>query len=534
MAGDNGPTASALGSGSYSHACLVSNSSWTAALVNWSSREQAFLRCLGITAGRAALIAYAVRTGLAALPGLLRGRFAETLLQKSLWLRPDSLRLAVFFGSFSGAHALVSGRLGMPDWASGLVSGLALGLAPAGARMPVALFGFVRALEVCGRWLWARGLVPRVPHADCLVMVLASVQCVYAWIFEPQSLDPSYLSFLYRFGGHPIPVVRAVCANTRGLPVDEATVLPLLERKGLCSEWSAPEFCGPRGGHWCQLAHCDTPSCFGGYLGFWTKSYRHCVRLYTPVFLAQLAFTVARRLLRKRVPQPEAEGPLVEVSETASRCDGPVGVVGASAKLQQQQQQKSLPPSSLWANLKDTWSKLVYAPAGAPWPRWLRARILSCTAGVLRSAAFLATYCSNGWGSVCAYRVLRGSVHPSAGQSLSPACSSQCACRMSLLVAHRILLIRSVFFASFGCRHVERVLVRRVCPDRGTRPPHRAWPLRTHACPAKCREPLVTVAATTVRTSPGKTTALDSAPGDLRRASVRGQLSLPAALPGRR
>lgn len=396
---------------------------WLASLLHrhgskyFEGRHTAAWKQQGWLALRASLLAYGIKTALVILPQLARGRIRSLaqFLNRKIWFPSSTLRLAGFFGSFVLAHASME-SLRLPAWSSGLAAGLTLAIAPRSNRLPIALFGFVRALEVFGRWLCTEGYFPRMEHGDTILMTLASIQCVYAWIYEPQSLDPSYLSFLYKFGGHPIPIVKAVCANTRGLPVQEAEVFPILRKQGLCTEWDDPRFCIPRGGHWCQLAHPASTSCTASYLRFWIRSYRQSLGLYTPVFLLPLVLRLTQRLKgskgrnsrnRSRSTFPIATSSEAEVEETQIR--------NPSAALQCA---RTLGP------LQEFRSRILrpelHSPGGrVSFQRFLVSRLARFALSVARSATFLATYCSNGWGSVCFYAAVRGSVHPSAGEPSS-------------------------------------------------------------------------------------------------------------------
>ena len=74
--------------------------------------------------------------------------------------------------------------------AGGALAGASLLLLPSVSHPSMMLFFFVRACEVPARRLAATGAIPRVEHADTLLMMAASAQVLWAWIFQQKSLDP--------------------------------------------------------------------------------------------------------------------------------------------------------------------------------------------------------------------------------------------------------------------------------------------------------------------------------------------------------
>ena len=85
--------------------------------------------------------------------------------------------------------------------ASVAASLLSLKLVPRDSRMAISIFFLVRALEILGKKAANNGFIPHVPHAEGLIMALASAQVIWSWLFFRETLEGSYLRFLDHQGG---------------------------------------------------------------------------------------------------------------------------------------------------------------------------------------------------------------------------------------------------------------------------------------------------------------------------------------------
>eukprot|EP00301_Raphidiophrys_heterophryoidea_P000755 c10379_g1_i1.p1 GENE.c10379_g1_i1~~c10379_g1_i1.p1 ORF type:complete len:487 (+),score=104.36 c10379_g1_i1:821-2281(+) len=103
---------------------------------------------------------------------------------------------------------------------AGALAGLALLALPDPTRSSVAIFVIVRALEVQVHLAVRRGLLPRIPHADVLLMMASSAQVMWAWVFRPTNISSSYRSFLLTQGQIDSSRVDAVRSIQLGLPLN--------------------------------------------------------------------------------------------------------------------------------------------------------------------------------------------------------------------------------------------------------------------------------------------------------------------------
>ena len=79
---------------------------------------------------------------------------------------------------------------------SAAAAGLCFLFLPREYRVSLAMFFFVRALEIAGSYLVEHGWSPPVPHADTLLMASASSAVIWCWLFHRSALDSSYAHFL--------------------------------------------------------------------------------------------------------------------------------------------------------------------------------------------------------------------------------------------------------------------------------------------------------------------------------------------------
>ena len=86
---------------------------------------------------------------------------------------------------------------------SASVAGLCFLFIPAEYRVSLAMFFFVRALEIVGSYVVEHGWSPPVPHADTLLMASASAAVIWCWLFHRSALDLSYAHFLDIQSGKP-------------------------------------------------------------------------------------------------------------------------------------------------------------------------------------------------------------------------------------------------------------------------------------------------------------------------------------------
>ncbi len=166
---------------------------------------------------------------------------------------------------------------------AGLVSGLCLLLVPSGDRTSVSLFLFTHALEVLVRYAAQRRWLPRFCHADVLLMIVASMQVIWAWFHSRPSHDPSYLNFLDSFGDHPYPIMKGYQAI---LDVHDKSLWPSHPDLIALNGWRAARNIHPlkldlpNQQHVCDLLHPQTMSCLEESKRFLLKCFGRSSKIY--------------------------------------------------------------------------------------------------------------------------------------------------------------------------------------------------------------------------------------------------------------
>eukprot|EP00002_Diphylleia_rotans_P035419 TRINITY_DN7720_c0_g1_i1.p1 TRINITY_DN7720_c0_g1~~TRINITY_DN7720_c0_g1_i1.p1 ORF type:complete len:519 (-),score=96.81 TRINITY_DN7720_c0_g1_i1:307-1863(-) len=174
----------------------------------------------------------------------------------------------------------------------GAVAGLAILLVPGPTRVSISLFFTVRALEVVARYFARTEIVPSVYNADVFVMMLASAQVLWAWLFKPDALDPGYGRFLDIHGGKHKAVIRAIQSFIYSQPISHVESLnKLLQPHGRLLNPASPSLC-------CDVLHPGHSSCIRGQLSFFNESYRRSIPVYLPVYLAPMLIFHYRSLLK--------------------------------------------------------------------------------------------------------------------------------------------------------------------------------------------------------------------------------------------
>lgn len=252
------------------------------------------------------LVGFGGRLLFSLLPALLRSRnparFARIAASRLARRGPYAygLFVAVLLGTYNtimAASRHSGGRLGRyRGVAAGFLSGWAILFLPPDNRSGLALFFFVRALEVLVRTAVDKGLLPAVPHADTALMVAASAQVIWCWIFRPSALQSTYLRFLNHHGGRDIRVIRAVGSfyleGRRLRSVGPINQVRSAHRVPLLSA-TAP----PRDTIFAIL-HNERGHPFSAMVRFWLAALLRSVRVYLPVFLIPLLLFNRSRLLR--------------------------------------------------------------------------------------------------------------------------------------------------------------------------------------------------------------------------------------------
>jgi hypothetical protein len=113
------------------------------------------------------------------------------------------------------------------DVAAGAASGLALYWLPKSDRKGLALYFFTRSGEFLARFLSSHRLLPPLlerlaPHVDVALMTLSASQILFSYIMERDTLDPTYSSFLIKFGGKDVRVIDSIAPLRKGGKLNRA------------------------------------------------------------------------------------------------------------------------------------------------------------------------------------------------------------------------------------------------------------------------------------------------------------------------
>ncbi|KAJ0409683.1 hypothetical protein ATCC90586_007472 [Pythium insidiosum] len=126
-----------------------------------------------------------------------------------LLLRQDTIRCGAFFGSLVGLFRLTeltTRRLRGGDHdrtnlaIAGGVSGLALLLDSPSRRSTIALYIFVRMLDVLGRELTAERVLPTWKYSSEGLFALSNAAIMYAFIVDPTLLPKGYYQWILQMG----------------------------------------------------------------------------------------------------------------------------------------------------------------------------------------------------------------------------------------------------------------------------------------------------------------------------------------------
>ncbi|TMW60631.1 hypothetical protein Poli38472_000673 [Pythium oligandrum] len=126
-----------------------------------------------------------------------------------LLLRADTIRFGAFFGSLVGVFRLteLAARLarGQRDRTNlaiaGGVSGIALLMDSPERRSTIALYIFVRMLDVLGRHLTAIDVLPTWKYSSEALFAASNSAIMYAFIVDPTLLPKGYYQWILQMGG---------------------------------------------------------------------------------------------------------------------------------------------------------------------------------------------------------------------------------------------------------------------------------------------------------------------------------------------
>ena len=166
--------------------------------------------------GKGFAVGYVGKLLFGLVSSLLRSRGHLGLLwqhSKPLFFRADVTGYGLFLGGFLAVFESLMrllkrykeqfGPRRVRVAVSAAVAGLCFLFIPREYRVSLAMFFFVRALEIVGSYVVEHGWAPPVPHADTLLMASASAAVIWCWLFHRSALEPSYAHFLDMQGAKP-------------------------------------------------------------------------------------------------------------------------------------------------------------------------------------------------------------------------------------------------------------------------------------------------------------------------------------------
>lgn len=168
------------------------------------------------------------------------------------------------------------------DLAAGAASGLALYWLPRGDRKGLALYGLTRSGEFLARFLSANGLLPPLlerlaPHVDVALMTLSASQILFSYIMERDTLDPTYSSFLIKFGGKDVRVIDSIAPLRRGGKLNRAMFMEWAREHQLKDVMGV--LFGLHHYKICDVVHPDS-NCFSHFAGFTYEAFWRAFPMY--------------------------------------------------------------------------------------------------------------------------------------------------------------------------------------------------------------------------------------------------------------
>ncbi|WCJ44464.1 hypothetical protein M5689_025130 [Euphorbia peplus] len=222
----------------------------------------------------------------------------------------ETLRYGLFLGTFAGTFVSVDeviatygGHRRTGKWRAllaGLIAGPSMLLTGLNTQhTSLALYILMRAAVLASRCgikskRFGKYCKPLTwKHGDIFLMCLSSSQILSAYILKPESMPPSYKSFLMKHGGKDRVILQGVKEIASGLPF---TNLGLIEK--YYSSLGADVKLDPKMKIPCTLIH-GNASCSSHFASFFVDAYKRALPVYLPVYLVP-ALIVHRRGLLKR------------------------------------------------------------------------------------------------------------------------------------------------------------------------------------------------------------------------------------------
>lgn len=257
-------------------------------------------------------LGWGARMVLLVLPKLIRyvmGHKSESLLMLIRNCLTDTIpiKYGLFLGQLMGSFVAMS-KFSKP-WRhvlssrtrallTGSVAGLSLVWLPRESQEMIMLFFLVRSLEICGRKLHEKGYAPDFAHYDVVVMSVASAQCLWAWLYMPESLDRSYLNFLWVHGAKPRALrdMTIEMLNHNPLSTPTAATVAKMRAAHVKLGFDPANVIEGSANVWCQMSHPESSSCSIAFWKFWLGGIRRALPVYLPVMAIPLFVFNSKKL----------------------------------------------------------------------------------------------------------------------------------------------------------------------------------------------------------------------------------------------
>jgi hypothetical protein len=268
-------------------------------------------QCLSRNLGKGTLIGTSTLLAVTVLKALIArvsGRKSkESLLTQLLdrWHFDGGLSLGALLAGFNGTmhlirYQMISSSAVLDHYqgcVAGVIASLSIVLTPDHWHPSIALFFAMRSLEILGKMLVDKRLLPNIADADVFVMGTASAQILWAWVFEPHHLDRTYNMFLTTHGQKPRLVIDSLRNMSWGLVVDWP---------GLAKVWADKKFLSaaptaamaPGAAFWALMMAGQggkNDSLLQHTVRFWVEGFKLALPVYIPVFFgSSLVFSLKR------------------------------------------------------------------------------------------------------------------------------------------------------------------------------------------------------------------------------------------------
>lgn len=244
------------------------------------------------------------RSSVDSIRKLSAGRDGEDIVL----LMKETLRYGLFLGTFAGTFvsvdeiiAAIGGHRRTARWRALVAGGIAgpsmllTGLNT--QHNSLAIYIFMRAAvlasrcgikskrfgDICKPLTWA--------HGDIFLMCLASSQILSAYILNPDSLPPSYKSFLNKHGGKDMTILQGLKDITSGMLFTNLEKIEEYYKSNGVDVTLDPQMKIP-----CSIVH-GNQSCGGHFFSFLIEAYKRALPVYLPVYLIPALIVHRRGLL---------------------------------------------------------------------------------------------------------------------------------------------------------------------------------------------------------------------------------------------